>query len=412
MRYFRLIFLGFIILLHPFVGAAQSILVSPNGEVTSLTEAIRLATEGQHILIEPGVYVENDIVVDKPVHIQGQPGAILDGNEHPILLIKADSVTVEGLLFRNVGTSFVDDRAALKVDEGAHCRIKNNHFEDTFFAIYLAKTAHCEIHQNHIQGHKASESRSGNGIHLWYSKNITITENEVRGHRDGIYLEFVEDSMVKQNISEHNMRYGLHFMFSDRCSYYENMLRYNDAGVAVMYTKHVDIIGNTFEGNWGSAAYGLLLKDITDSQIQDNLFSLNTIGIYAEGSDRMEVKHNSFIDNGWALKIMANSIDNTFTENNFIANSFDVATNSRQNNSLFTGNYWDKYKGYDLDRDGKGDVPFRPVTLYSLMIEKNEPTIILLNSFFIELLNAAERVLPAITPETLIDHEPATERIL
>lgn len=395
----------------PHRASAQVITVSPRGSVRSLQQALDAASPGQRIVVEAGVYREHAIVIDKSVQVVGVGAPMLDGDGEPIVTITADSVVLEGLVFRNVATSFVDDRAAVKVDGAHHCRIADNRFDDAFFAIYLAKSAGCEIRDNTIVGKKSTESRSGNGIHLWYSRQATITGNTIRGHRDGIYLEFVEDSEVMGNVSEFNLRYGLHFMFSDRCAYRDNVLRENDAGVAVMYTKNVEMIGNRFVGNWGASSYGLLLKDITDSQIRDNVFRYNTIGIYAEGSDRMAVTGNDFIDNGWALKIMANSIDNTFTRNNFVANTFDIATNSRQSYSRFTGNYWDKYRGYDLDRDGVGDVPFRPVTLFSLLVEQNEPAIILLNSFFIDLMDAAERMLPALTPDALVDDQPAMEEL-
>ena len=388
----------------------QDLVVSPAGK--SLEEAIVAAYPGQRIVVAQGIYEVKNLQIDKPIRIEGEEGAIFDGAGEPILLITTDSVLVSGLTFRNVATSFVDDRAAIKVDEAHYCTIENNRFEDTFFAIYLAKTSHCTVRQNTIQGRKATESRSGNGIHLWYSRYATIEKNSIQGHRDGIYLEFVEDSEVIDNISELNLRYGLHFMFSDRCIYRKNIIRNNDAGVAVMYTKNVEMIGNEFDGNWGSAAYGLLLKDITDSRIINNVFRSNTIGIYAEGTNRMEVSGNDFVSNGWALKVMANAAENVFRENNFIANTFDVATNSRQAYSRFEGNYWDKYQGYDLDRDGVGDIPFRPVRLFSLLVEQNEPAIILLNSFFVDLLDAAERVLPAITPDALVDERPAMKKRL
>ncbi|NBC18712.1 MAG: nitrous oxide reductase family maturation protein NosD, partial [Bacteroidetes bacterium] len=102
--------------------------------------------------------------------------------------------------------------------------------------------------------------------------------------------------------------------------------------------------------------------------------------------------------------------DNRFTANNFIGNTFDVTTNSRQNHSSFDGNYWDKYDGYDLDRDGVGDVPFRPVRLFAFIVEQNEPAVLLLRSLFVTLLDAAERVLPSITPETLTDAHPSMHR--
>ncbi len=393
---------------------AQDVVVSPEGPVKSLSAAIEQAPPGGRIVVREGVYREPTVVVDKPVTITGEGQAVLDGQgERQIMTVTADSVTVRGLIFRNVGVSFVEDRAGLKVDDARQCVIEDNRFEDTFFGIYLAKTAHCRVAGNVLQGTGATETQSGNGIHLWYSKDIEVENNTIRGHRDGIYFEFVEDSRIAGNLSEVNLRYGLHFMFSDRCQYRDNVFRNNDAGVAVMYTKHVEMSGNRFEHNWGSAAFGLLLKDITDSRVEDNLFVKNTIGVYAEAANRIRFERNHFQENGWAVKIMANSLDNVFTRNNFIANTFDVATNSsRKHRSRFEQNYWDNYEGYDLDRDGYGDVPFRPVRLFSIIVEKNEPSLLLLRSFFIDVLDAAERVVPSITPETLADEKPVMKRIL
>ncbi len=393
--------------------SAQDIVVSPEGPVRSLGEAIRQVARGGRIVVRAGVYREPTIVVDKPVTIAGEENSVIDGEgTRQIMTITADSVTIRGLTFRNVGVSFFEDRAALKVDAARHCRIEKNRFENTFFGVYLAKTSHCRVADNVIQGFGVTETRSGNGIHLWYSKEIEVSHNTVRGHRDGIYFEFVEDSRVINNVSESNLRYGLHFMFSDRCEYLDNVFRENDAGVAVMYTKQVEMTGNRFEHNWGAASFGLLLKDITDSRVADNVFVKNTIGIYAEGSNRVVFERNDFLENGWAVKIMANALDNVFTRNNFIGNSFDVATNSRRHRSRFEENFWDAYRGYDLDHDGFGDVPFRPVRLFALIVERTEPSLLLLRSLFVEVLDAAERVLPSLTPEALMDPKPVMRRIL
>jgi nitrous oxidase accessory protein len=104
---------------------------------------------------------------------------------------------------------------------------------------------------------------------------------------------------------------------------------------------------------------------------------------------------------------MANSVGNEVTRNDFTGNTFDVATNSRQSYSSFRENYWDAYRGYDLDRDGYGDVPFRPVRLFSSIVAGNEASLILLRSLLVATLDAAERVLPAITPAGLADARPA-----
>ena len=150
----------------------------------------------------------------------------------------------------------------------------------------------------------------------------------------------------------------------------------------------------------------MLLKDITDSKITNNRFLNNSIAIFAENSNRIIVENNDFMENGWAVKIMANCLDNEFTGNNFIGNTFDVATNSRNNFSRFASNYWSGYRGYDLDRDGFGDVPFRPVRLFSLIVEQHSPALILQRSLFIDLLDMAENIFPVLTPETLVDEKP------
>ncbi len=389
------------------LAAQPEIVVSPAGPLTSVGEAVRAAPAGATIRIRAGVYAEPAIIIERPLTLVGEPGAILDGRgDTGILTIRAENVTVRNLTFRNIATSFVEDRAAIRVADTRDCAIIGNRLDDTFFGIYIENSEDCRIEGNVLAGTGERESAAGNGIHAWHSRRITIVGNRVSGHRDGVYFEFVEDSRVEANYSAENYRYGLHFMFSNGCHYTDNVFVENGAGVAVMYTRNVIMRGNAFERNRGTATYGLLLKDITDSEITDNRFIGNTIGLLAEGSNRIAVGRNLFRDNGWAVKVMANAVANRFTDNLFTGNTFDVATNSRRANSTFERNYWDSYPGYDLDGDGFGDVPFRPVRLFSLVIEKHPPALALLRGLFIQILDAAERVLPLLTPETLVDAQP------
>jgi nitrous oxidase accessory protein len=104
--------------------------------------------------------------------------------------------------------------------------------------------------------------------------------------------------------------------------------------------------------------------------------------------------------------VLADATDNSFTGNRFVRNAFDVATNSRRSTSRFDGNWWDAYRGYDLDRDGYGDVPFRPVRLFALVVEQHKESLALLRSPLSSVLDAAERVFPVLTPATLVDARP------
>lgn len=390
------------------VAHAQDVVVAPDGLVRTITEAVRLAPVGGRIVVTAGVYREPRIIVDKRVSIVGKGNPVLDGRgTHEIMTVTADSVIVRGLVFRDVGSSYREDRAAIRVQEAKGCVIDGNRLERAFFGIYLARVSGCRITHNTIVGQATSEAASGNGIHLWTADHVTIADNIIRGHRDGIYFEFVHQGDVERNLSEGNLRYGLHFMFSDDCRYRNNVFRSNGSGVAVMYTRHVEMAVNRMEGNWGAAAYGLLLKEIADVTLERNTFVRNTTGLMADGTTRLVVQDNRFSDNGWAIKLDANTQDGRVQGNDFVGNTFDVSTNGRNTDTVLDRNYWDAYHGYDLGRDGYGDVPFRPVRLFSLLVERNAPALILLRSSFVALLDAAERVIPALTPDALADAHPA-----
>ena len=386
---------------------AKEIIVSPTGSITSIQSAISLANNYDKIIIKPGRYAEGNLIVNKMITIIGENFPVIDGEGiGEIFTVVADSVHISGLLIKNAGISYLEENAGIRLEEVRGCSITNNKLINNFFAIYLAKSADCYIADNYIEGEKKRETNSGNGIHLWYCKNIRIENNKIFSHRDGIYFEFVRNGKITNNHSENNLRYGLHFMFSDSCSYEGNTFTRNGAGVAVMYTKNVSMINNKFLNNWGSASYGILLKEITDSHIKSNQFIENSTGLYIEGCNRITIENNNMINNGWAVKLMANSMDNYFYENNFIANSFDISTNSRSNFNTFERNYWSNYSGYDLDKDGYGDVPFRPVTMFSMMVQDQPSSLILLHSLFISILDIAESIIPAITPEALTDPKP------
>lgn len=284
--------------------------------------------------------------------------------------------------------------------------IINNLVYDNFFGIYLQYSKNCLIKNNKIIAFGKQEQEIGNGIHCWKSDSLQIIGNDVRGNRDGIYFEFVTHSVIWRNTSVKNIRYGLHFMFSNNDAYFSNIFENNGAGVAVMYTKNVVMMNNTFKENWGDAAYGILLKDISDSYIFNNRFLNNTSAIFSDGSNRIVIEKNIFKGNGWGLKIQASCMDLNMINNNFLGNTFDVSTNGSLVQNYFKANYWDKYEGFDLNKDGIGDVPYRPLSLFSVIVENNPPTMLLYRSFMVMLLDKSEKILPSLTPDNFIDNNP------
>lgn len=308
-----------------------------------LTAAIERAQPGDTIRLQAGTYAEGNIIIQKNLVLIGEPGAVLDGQgKYEILTIAKARVSILRLTFRRSGRSNMDDYAGIKVHDANGVRILNNSFEETFFGIHLSNSDSAYIAGNRLVATAANEYELGNGIHLWKCNHARIEKNHITGHRDGIYFEFVTNTRIYKNQSHKNMRYGLHFMFSNDNEYRENVFRNNGAGVAVMYTKGVRMIDNVFEQNWGAAAYGMLLKDIRDSEVRGNKFLNNTSGIYMEGTSRTHFTGNLFQANGWAIQLQASCDNNQFTGNNFMANTFDIATNGHVVLNKIDGNYWDK----------------------------------------------------------------------
>ncbi len=386
---------------------AGTVIVAQGTAVPSLAKAIAIARKGDTILVKPGIYRESNIHITKQLYIIGVQFPVIDGEKkEEILLIESNSVVIEGLVVRNGGYSSYNDIAAIRIVNADGVKIRNNRLENTFFGIYSQHGTNAEISFNRIHSNARDEQNSANGIHCWKSDRMFIHDNEVTGHRDGIYFEFVTNSVIRNNHCFGNVRYGLHFMFSNNDRYEGNRFNANGAGVAVMYSHHVTMLHNRFFDNWGDAAYGLLLKEISDGELSGNEFKKNSIGVYMESSNRLNIHHNLFTGNGWALKMQASCEGNTIAANNFQSNSFDVATNGTLVLNTYAGNYWDKYEGYDLNRDGTGDVPYRPVSVYSYIIERNPTALMLFRSFIVGLLDRSEKVMPGITPEALKDDRP------
>ncbi|HNA33344.1 MAG TPA: NosD domain-containing protein, partial [Flavobacteriales bacterium] len=174
----------------------------------------------------------------------------------------------------------------------------------------------------------------------------------------------------------------------------------------VMFTHDVIMSDNHFEVNRGASAYGLLLKEINDATITGNVFTDNTVGILIDGCNRAQVKDNLFHANGWAVRLLANSLDCVFDGNSFRSNTFDMTTNGDLVKSTLRNNYWDRYRGYDLDHDGRGDVPHRPMSVFGAVTERAPYAMVLSRSLMVDLLDQAERIVPTLTPAALEDRSP------
>ncbi|MBS1527224.1 MAG: nitrous oxide reductase family maturation protein NosD [Bacteroidetes bacterium] len=395
-----------LLLLMPAIVRARTINVAPHTAVASLKQAVGQARNGDTIIVGQGTYISANTIIDKALTVLGRNRPVLDARyQDEVVTITSNNVTFDGFVVRNSKTGSMRDFAGIRLSKVQNVTVSNNTLLNNFFGIYLSDCDYIRVLNNHLSGSNDLEN-SGNGIHLWKCKYVLISGNYVTRHRDGIYFEFAKKSTIENNLSEKNIRYGLHFMFSDDDTYIRNTFRNNGSGVAVMYTRRIKMLHNTFTRNWGGSIYGLLLKEISDAQIEGNQFTRNTTAIYMENTERITVTKNDFNANGWAIRVLASCYDDHFTNNNFEGNSFDATTNGSLKENYFSNNYWDKYEGYDLNKDGIGDVPYRPISLYAQVIEQNPQSVMLMRSFIVNLMDKVERAVPSVTPETVKDDKP------
>ena len=126
-----------------------------------------------------------------------------------------------------------------------------------------------------------------------------------------------------------------------------------------------------------------------------------------DGGVELNVRHNLFHQNGWGMRVVASSTNDTITRNNFIGNTFDVSTNGSFNSNDFDHNYWDKNEGYDLNKDGISDVPYHMLSLFSTLTERSQTLLLFFRSFLMTLMEQSEKLLPSITPDNYVDHTPS-----
>lgn len=387
--------------------SARTIEVGEGKAFSSISAALHKAKAKDEILIYGKKIYKERLVIQKPITLKGVGTPIIDGGQRgDVIKVNADNVTIEGLQIQNSARSSQVDYCGVHVKDAQFVTVRNCVFRKNQFSVMFQNCKNGLIANNNISSNITYNPIMGNAVHCWKSDNMHITSNNIGHNRDGIYLEFVNNSHIDHNTVSGCARYGLHFMFSHFNVYNSNRFNHNQAGVAVMFAHNVEMINNTFEFNRGTSSYGLLIKELQYSTIKWNRFLDNTVGLLIDGGSDLNVHHNVIKNNGWGMRLISASTNDTIVHNNFLGNTFDMTTNVSYNRNNVNGNYWDKYEGYDLNKDGYGDVPFHPLSLFSMLAEQNENVLFFFHSFLMNLLDATEKVLPSITPDNYVDNYP------
>lgn len=388
---------------------ANTLTVGPTAQFQSVQQAIDVAQNGDVIQIQPGTYTGN-LTLNKQITLEGIGRPLLHGEGVvSVVTVLADGCVIRGLIIEHSGGDLTRE------DSGVLLRSNNNRIEDiemrdVLYGIYLYGSRNNVISRNRIRGRTELESgERGAGLHLWNSHNNKIEDNVISDARDGLYIQSCTGNEIRRN-RVFNLRYGLHYMSSNRNRFEDNYFANNIAGAAIMYSNDIEFRRNAFVHNRGFSSFGILFQDCENLIAEENFIIDNATGIFMESLRKTTFRRNTIANNDVALRIFSSSDANVFTENNFISNLsplqlVGVKTTTRWSENG-RGNYWSDYDGYDLNQDGRGDVPLKIQNVFEYM-EGNYPRLrIYLDSPAARAMAVAEKAFPILRVSSERDEAP------
>jgi nitrous oxidase accessory protein len=375
----------------------------------ALQQAVSLAKPGDTLRLSPGRYPGPLVITVPGLTLTGEPGTVIDGGRlSSVVQVRANGVTLQGLHLTNGERGSFSTAAGVFLRGVRGCTVRDCTIDTVYYGITLEAAPDNAITGNTVTGTAPTGGyvQWGDGIRVWNSPGARITGNTVSAFRDGIYLEFADRSTIEDNLVRENRRYGLHFMFMDGSGFRRNRFEHNQTGCVLMYSKRLTVVGNTFADNQGPIGQGVLFKENNDGRLEDNRITGNTVGIFLDGSSHNRIAGNLIAGNGWGMLLFASSTDNALTGNSFIGNGYDLASDMRRTRNHFDGNYWSRYRGYDLNGDGRGDEPYAPVSIFAYLTMQFPDLYAFSGSPAMEALDFVQRRLPALSPSGLRDSRP------
>ena len=378
----------------------------PAAQLSPLQRAIDAAAVGDTIEVPAGTYT-GDLFIDKSVSLIGRGRPLLRGSGvGSVVLIRAAGVAVEGFdIDGGGGGDLGRDSSGIHV-AARRVLIRDCGISNSLFGVYLREADGARVERTRIQGIRAKAAgEKGSGIHVWNTNGFELTDNEIFDVRDGIYIQSSPHGVVRGNVAR-DLRYGLHYMYSDDNLFEDNVFENGDAGTAVMYSRRLTFRRNQFLRNRGYASVGLLLKACDHVLAEDNLIANNARGVFIEGSIDNVFRGNVIAGSDSAVVLYDSATQTVFTGNAFVSNLAPLALSGRRTDAIFAGNYWSDNTSPDLDGDGRTDQPYRLSSLFDHMRGNLTAADLLSRSFAASAIGAAERAFPVLQPIPVVDALP------
>ncbi len=387
-------------------GARAAEISVPAGD--GLAQAVAHASPGDVLRLAPGVHSGPVAIATPRLTLEGAGGAIIDGRgDGSTITIEAAGVALRGLTIRGSGLSLPDKNSGVFIGRGAdHAVVVDDHFEDNLVGVYLDGSKSTLVQHNRIDGLRRMRlNERGPGVELFDTPGSRILDNDISYGRDGVFSVNSRDDEVRGNRFR-NLRFAVHFMYTNHSTVADNVSVGNDIGYAMMYSDYLVVTGNASDRD---RDHGMLFNYANDSQVIDNAVRAGEKCVFIYNANKNRFVGNWFEGCDIGVHFTAGSEGNEITGNAFVNNRTQVmyvGTRRLDWSSHGRGNYYSDNPAFDLNGDGIADTAYRPNDLMDQVVWRAPAAKILLNSPAVQVVRWAQSNFPAIHPGGVVDTAP------
>ena len=388
----------------PALAAEREVVPGPG----RLAEAIAGADPGDVLILQDGAYA-GPVTIDRPLTIRGpETAAVEGGGNGTVITISAPDVVLEGFTVSGSGSRNEDLDAGVKILKGAdRVRVEGLSLIDNMHGIDVHGGRDAQIIGNRITGRQNLHmNERGNGIYVWNSPGTLLEGNDIRFGRDGIFSNASASSIYRNNIMR-DLRFAVHFMYTQRTEVSGNISIGNHLGFAIMFSDRAKILNNL---SLGDREHGLMLNYANNADVTGNLIRGGTKKcLFIYNAHKNLIWNNRFQGCGIGLHFTAGSEKNVLTGNAFVANREQVkyvGTRFMEWSHEGRGNFWSDHPAFDLNGDGIADGSYRPNDLMDHILWSQPAAALLTGSPAVQLVRWSQSSFPATMPGGVTDSHP------
>jgi len=399
---------GIILATSLFLGNYFQVIAKDIQITENLQSAVDGADSGDRIFLSAGTYA-GPLLILKPIEIIGGRGVVIKGQgQGNVITVKSSGVRLSGLTVTGSGLLLeTQDSGIFLSREATGAIVEDNIIVDNLIGVYIWGAKDAIVRNNIIRGRQDMRvNERGNGVQVWNAPGAIVEGNDIQFGRDGIFVNTSKENIFRNN-NIHDVRFAVHYMYTNKSKVINNISTGNDIGFAIMFSTHVEITGNR---SINDRKRGILFNYANRVKVLDNHVTggpKKCIFIY--NSNRNIIRDNLLSGCDIGVEFTAGSEKNDISGNAFVGNRMQVkyvGTRWLEWSIEGRGNYWSDNTAFDMDGDGIADNIYRPNDMTDQILWRYPSAKLLMNSPAVLLLKWAQSAFPALHPGGVVDSAP------